>query len=407
MLRRGSGSSPAWRSPMRAPCIRRCRWRMPIRRPTAACSRPSPTGATATRRWSGSIRRTGSMLDITGCAHLFGGEAALARDLRLRLRAPGLSGARRGRRHRRLRLGRGALRQVRRSCRAARRSAALLPLPVAALRIDAEIVAALAHHRPQARRRRRRRGRARRSPRASARRFCAASTRRSAARTSRSRRACRCRPPWPSSAFAEPIALEADVLGTIEHLAHELGARAGAARRGRAPDRRWRCSAPTARCTASRSAPARRCATPRASARCSRSGSPRSATPAIRASATTWCGSPRSSTERCDPVQTGLAGADHARGAGASDRPARRALRPAPRDAARAAGHAYSGIRGRRRAGARGPRVPSAAHRSCRAQDTLAADAPDPPVRAAGADRGDRRGAGRPAGALPLAARAA
>ena len=33
--------------------------------------------------------------------------------------------------------------------------------------------------------------------------------------------------------------------------------------------------------------------------------------------------------------------------------------------------------------------------------------APDPPVRAAGADRGHRRGAGRPAGAIPLAARAA
>ena len=50
--------APACRSPTRAPCIRRCRCSRPISRPTAACSKPSPTGATATRRWSGSIRRT-------------------------------------------------------------------------------------------------------------------------------------------------------------------------------------------------------------------------------------------------------------------------------------------------------------------------------------------------------------
>ena len=35
----------------------RCRSWTPIRRPTGVCSKPSPTGATAIRRWSASIRR--------------------------------------------------------------------------------------------------------------------------------------------------------------------------------------------------------------------------------------------------------------------------------------------------------------------------------------------------------------
>ena len=111
--------------------------------------------------------------------------------------------------------------------------------------------------------------------------------------------------------FPEPIALETDVLGTIEHLAQELGRlleRRGEGARGCC---RSRCSAPTARCTGSRSAPARHCAMPPASARCSRSGSPCSATPAIRVSASTWCGSAALATERCDPAQTGLAAPDH------------------------------------------------------------------------------------------------
>ena len=51
----------------------------------------------------------GLVLDITGCAHLFGGEAALARDLVMRLARQGFARACRGRRHRRLRLGRGAV----------------------------------------------------------------------------------------------------------------------------------------------------------------------------------------------------------------------------------------------------------------------------------------------------------
>ena len=143
----------------------------------------------------------GLLLDITGCAHLFGGEAALARDLVARLAQQGFARARRGRRHGRLRLGRGALwrasasfraaKRKRRCCRCRSRRCASMPRSSPAL----TTVGA------QARRRSRRRGRARRSPRASAQSCSAASIRRSAAPTSRSRRACRCRRRWPSSAF--------------------------------------------------------------------------------------------------------------------------------------------------------------------------------------------------------------
>ena len=51
----------------------------------------------------------GLTLDISGCAHLFGGEAALARDLMRRLERAGLAGARRGRRNGRVCVGRGAV----------------------------------------------------------------------------------------------------------------------------------------------------------------------------------------------------------------------------------------------------------------------------------------------------------
>ena len=52
------------------------------------------------------------MFDITGCVHLFGGEAPLCRDIVTRLAAQGFRRARRGRRHCRLRLGRRALRRL-------------------------------------------------------------------------------------------------------------------------------------------------------------------------------------------------------------------------------------------------------------------------------------------------------
>jgi nucleotidyltransferase/DNA polymerase involved in DNA repair len=69
---------------MRAPCTRRSRSSRPIYKPTGGCSKASPTGATATRRWSPG-RGDGLFLDITGCAHLFGGERAMLDDLLARL----------------------------------------------------------------------------------------------------------------------------------------------------------------------------------------------------------------------------------------------------------------------------------------------------------------------------------
>ena len=237
------------------------------------CSKRSPTGATATRRWSGSIRRTGLLLDITGCAHLFGGESGAGRDLVRRLARAGLSGARRGRRYGRLRLGGGALwrsrwhRPARRNeaahrCRSRSRRCASMPDTVARWRRSASSASPTCST-----------ARARRSPRASARTSCAASIRRSAARTSRSRRGCRCRPRWPSSASPSRSRSKPTCSAPSSSLRASLP-RAGAARRRRAAVCRPRCSAPTARCIASRSAPARRCAIPRASASCSPTGSP-------------------------------------------------------------------------------------------------------------------------------------
>src|SRR4051812_31291387 len=84
----------------------------------------------------------GLVLDVTGCAHLFGGEAALARDLFERLTRQGLRarvaiadtvGCAWGV----ARYGRPGI--VPRG----ETEAAVLPLPIAALRVDAEIVAAL------------------------------------------------------------------------------------------------------------------------------------------------------------------------------------------------------------------------------------------------------------------------
>ena len=238
-------------------------------------------------------------------------------------------------------------------CRAARRAAALAAAAARGAAPRARDRRGAGAGRAQAHRRCARRVRARRSPRASARSSCAGSTRRSAARTSRSRRACRCRPRWPSSASPSRSRAKRDVLGTIEQLARELGRAAGAARRGRAAVCRSRCSAPTARCIgievgtgaplrdAARIAPSVRRAARRARRRL------RSRL-RLRHGAALGAGRPSAAIRR----RPALPAPDHDGGAGASDRPARRALRPAPRDAARAAGHAYSGIRGGGGAGA-------------------------------------------------------
>ena len=120
----------------------------------------------------------GLLLDITGCAHLFGGEAALCRDIVRRLAAQGF--------HARVAVADtvGCAWAVARYggkeiciVPPEQTREVLLPLPLAALRIAPDTVAALAQVGPQAHRRRRSIVRARRSPHASAKSSCAASTR--------------------------------------------------------------------------------------------------------------------------------------------------------------------------------------------------------------------------------------
>ncbi len=163
----------------------------------------------------------GLLLDITGCAHLFGGEAALARDLATRLAARGLQTrmavagtvgcAWAVARHRRSGgiIRSGAEREtIASSSSPPCGSMAMLITTLAqvGLKRIADIL-----ERPRA-------------PLAArfGETFCAGSIRRWGSRTSRSRRASPSRRPSPSSAFAEPIARESDVLGTIEKLAARL-----------------------------------------------------------------------------------------------------------------------------------------------------------------------------------------
>ena len=178
----------------------------------------SPTGACATRRSSPAIAPDGLLLDITGCAHLYGGEKALAADLAARLERAGLA------------CSIAVAGTIGAALAAARYGAAghhangeerklLSPLPLAALRLAAATVAALARvglkrigdiidlPRAPLTARFGSRAPAPARPRAWPR-----------ARTARPR-ACRSRPMSPSSAFAEPIAREEDVLRTVERLA--------------------------------------------------------------------------------------------------------------------------------------------------------------------------------------------
>jgi protein ImuB len=163
----------------------------------------------------------GLVLDVSGCAHLFGGEAAMSRDLVVRLAQQGL--------HARAAVADsvGCAWGVARYGEAAvvprgETEAAMLTLPVAALRIDAGIVAQLATMglkrvadlaaRPRA---------------PFAARFGAGLLRRLDQALGRADEPITPRLPLPSvmaeQRFPDPIAREADVLGTIEHLAHELG----------------------------------------------------------------------------------------------------------------------------------------------------------------------------------------
>jgi protein ImuB len=162
----------------------------------------------------------GLLLDITGCAHLFGGEEALRRDVVARLTRQGFH-------------ARAAVADTVGCAWAVARYAnslvvpshhtqkILLPLPLAALRIDAETVAALAQvglkriadviDRPRA---------------PFAARFGEQLVRRIDQAIGREDEPIAPRLPAPrymtECRFAEPIAREEDVLGTIENLAQEL-----------------------------------------------------------------------------------------------------------------------------------------------------------------------------------------
>ena len=141
---------------------------------------------------------------------------------------------------------------------------------------------------------------------------------------------------------------------------------------------RSRCFAPTARCTGSRSAPARRCAMPprmrklfeERLAVLGDACDPGFGFDMVRLSALV--------TERMRSGADRTRRARPCRGTGASDRPARRALRPAPRDAAGAAGHAYSGVCGGERCRRMRRAVHCAAHAGASSRTRL-----PPPVRSA------------------------
>ena len=162
----------------------------------------------------------GLTLDIAGCAHLFGGEAAMGRDMLRRLVAQGFAariaiadtvGCAWGV----ARFGRGGI------VPSGEGREALAPLPLTALRLAPDIVAALARaglkhvadviDLPRAPLAARFPGLVRRLDQA----------------LGREEESISPRLPLPSyvveQRFADPIALERDVLGTIEHLAGELG----------------------------------------------------------------------------------------------------------------------------------------------------------------------------------------
>jgi protein ImuB len=164
----------------------------------------------------------GLMLDITGCAHLFGGESAMGRDLLARLAAEGL--------HARAAVADtagcawGVARYGDASLVPAQQMrAALVPLPAAALRLAAETVEALAEVGLK------RVGDLVDLPRAPlAARFGEILLRRLDQALGRQDEPITPRLPLPSyvaeQRFPDPIGLERDVLATIARLAGRLGA---------------------------------------------------------------------------------------------------------------------------------------------------------------------------------------
>ena len=244
----------------------------------------------------------GLMLDIAGCAHLFGGETAMGRDMLKRLAAQGLQARAAiadtpGAAFAVARFGGasvvppGAMRQ------------ALAPLPVAALRLSPSTTESLAElglkhiadliDLPRA-------------PLAA--RFGEGLVRRLDQALGREDEPITPRLPVPSyvaeQRFPDPIGLERDVLGVITRLA----ARLGTAMERRQDGARllqvalFRTDNKVYRIAVGTGAPVRDAAR---IAACSPTGWPRWATPAIRVSASTWCGSPPwwwSAASRCNPA---------------------------------------------------------------------------------------------------------
>jgi protein ImuB len=269
----------------------------------------------------------GLMLDVTGCAHLFGGEAALARDLVARLTHQGFairaaiadtvgcaSGVARygdflsavipDARPRRTPRNDEAFRIVLRG----ETEAAILPLPIAALRIDPAIAAELATMGLK-----RVADLAARSRAPLAARFGEELIRRLDQALGREDEPITPRLPVPAAMaeqrFPEPVAREGDVLGTIEHLARQL---AGVLERRGEGARLvqvalFRADGAVHRLEIGTGAPLRDAARVRRLfedrlAVLGDACDPGFGYDVIRLSALV--------TERCDPVQTGLAGSD-------------------------------------------------------------------------------------------------
>ena len=164
----------------------------------------------------------GLMLDITGCAHLFGGEAALAGDLVMRLKRQGFAARvaiadTAGAASAVARFGSEAIVAVPPGGMAER----LAPLPLAALRLDPETVAALDRVGLK------RIGQIMDAPRAPlAARFGAVLMRRLDQALGDEEEAINPRRPAPSMLaerrFGEPIALEEDIAATLAALAETL-----------------------------------------------------------------------------------------------------------------------------------------------------------------------------------------